>query len=197
MGGSDKRSNLCLLTAKEHFLAHRLLVKIHPTNSSMAFALFNMTRCSKGQQRKFTMRQYAVARMELSKAMTRNVGRLNTFYGKIHTEETKVKIRNNRPNVCGELNPNFGNRWTREQKESLSKKKKGVSNTENQKSILQVDKKTGKILNKYDSVTAASKATGLSVTHIAAAARGYIKKHKNGRSYLTQTAGGFLWKYKT
>lgn len=39
MGGSDDASNLVCLTAEEHFIAHKLLVKIHPGNGKLAFAL--------------------------------------------------------------------------------------------------------------------------------------------------------------
>lgn len=39
MGGSDEGSNLVRLTAEEHFVAHKLLVKIHPNNGKLAFAM--------------------------------------------------------------------------------------------------------------------------------------------------------------
>lgn len=39
MGGMDDASNLVRLTAEEHFVAHKLLVKIHPNNGKLAFAM--------------------------------------------------------------------------------------------------------------------------------------------------------------
>lgn len=38
MGGSDDPSNLVALTAEEHYVAHLLLVKIHPTNAKLIYA---------------------------------------------------------------------------------------------------------------------------------------------------------------
>ena len=38
MGGTDERDNLVDLTPEEHYLAHQLLVKIHPESKSLAFA---------------------------------------------------------------------------------------------------------------------------------------------------------------
>jgi hypothetical protein len=39
MGGGDEPENLVDLTAEEHFVAHQLLVKMHPENGRLAFAL--------------------------------------------------------------------------------------------------------------------------------------------------------------
>lgn len=47
MGGTNERSNLVNLTAKEHFLIHRLLCKIYPNNNKLKFAAVMMTRSSK------------------------------------------------------------------------------------------------------------------------------------------------------
>lgn len=38
MGGSNEKENLVYLTASEHFIAHQLLVKIHPENHALAHA---------------------------------------------------------------------------------------------------------------------------------------------------------------
>jgi hypothetical protein len=38
MGGNDDKHNLVELTPEEHYLAHQLLVKIHPNNFKLAFA---------------------------------------------------------------------------------------------------------------------------------------------------------------
>jgi hypothetical protein len=39
LGGTNNKNNLVLLTAKEHFIAHHLLWKIHPDNNKIAYAL--------------------------------------------------------------------------------------------------------------------------------------------------------------
>lgn len=44
MGGSDRKENLVYLTAKEHFIAHKLLVRIHPSVYGLWQALVAMGR---------------------------------------------------------------------------------------------------------------------------------------------------------
>lgn len=48
MGGGDEESNLVLLTIREHFLAHRLLTKIHPGNQKLCRAVFLMSVSCEG-----------------------------------------------------------------------------------------------------------------------------------------------------
>lgn len=44
LGGSDERSNLVKLTAEEHYLAHQLLIKLHPGHHGIVFAAYLMTK---------------------------------------------------------------------------------------------------------------------------------------------------------
>ena len=50
MGGSDEISNLVQLTPEEHFLAHVLLVKIHPEERNLILAVQKMTVGHKGRR---------------------------------------------------------------------------------------------------------------------------------------------------
>lgn len=43
MGGTNDRSNLVRLTPEEHYVAHQLLVKMHPGNGKLIFAASVMT----------------------------------------------------------------------------------------------------------------------------------------------------------
>ena len=43
LGGSDDPSNLLRLTGREHFVAHRLLAKIHPNCRGLILAVFQMS----------------------------------------------------------------------------------------------------------------------------------------------------------
>jgi len=52
-------------------------------------------------------------------------GEKNPFYGKHHSEETKDKIRENRPDVCGEKNPFYGKCHSEETKQKIREKLKG------------------------------------------------------------------------
>ena len=42
MGGTDKSTNLIVLTAREHFLSHKLLCEIYPTEVKLYYALWLM-----------------------------------------------------------------------------------------------------------------------------------------------------------
>lgn len=43
MGGGDEKSNIVSLTPEEHFVAHQLLVRIHPETKGLAIAVWRMT----------------------------------------------------------------------------------------------------------------------------------------------------------
>lgn len=50
MGGGDEALNLVRLTAEEHWVAHKLLVKMHPGERGLAFALLAMTMNNRGMR---------------------------------------------------------------------------------------------------------------------------------------------------
>lgn len=54
MNGSDDIENLVSLTYREHFVAHRLLLKIYPENLYLYRALLLMSRYKKDTSRMFT-----------------------------------------------------------------------------------------------------------------------------------------------
>jgi fructose-specific phosphotransferase system component IIB len=92
MGGSNDKDNLIRLTAREHYVAHHLLWKIHKT-SKMAHAWFMMLRCDPNQKRFFTARQHEAATLAHKDALRKSMkGADNHFFGKSHTEETKKKL---------------------------------------------------------------------------------------------------------
>lgn len=43
LGGSDEQDNIAILTAREHYIAHQLLVKLYPDNYKIAYAAKMMT----------------------------------------------------------------------------------------------------------------------------------------------------------
>jgi hypothetical protein len=121
-GGSNDKSNLVLLTSREHFLAHKLLWLIY-RDRQMALAFHKMLSSNKSQKRFFSSRDYEEAREAYritnigntyGKAgkgrilKTRGIprpkhsilmqGENNPFYGKTHTKETKQKLSEARKN---------------------------------------------------------------------------------------------------
>ena len=92
LGGTDKKSNLAVLTAKEHFICHWLLVKIYPdgsdSQSKMLIAFWRMRSSSESQRgnRYINARAYELLRIKYATAIGKLVsanqhGEGNSHYG--------------------------------------------------------------------------------------------------------------------
>lgn len=101
LGGNNKKDNLVILTAKEHFICHLLLVKMTTGNDKvkMSYAL----RCLVNQENPMQQRYKITSRMySVVKSLTRSAigsimkGENNPFYGKKHTDETRKKMQEKR-----------------------------------------------------------------------------------------------------
>lgn len=93
MGGSDEKSNLVLLTAREHYVCHKLLTKFtfgdYKRKMLCAFWAFN--RKSKNQQRiVLTSRDYEYVRIQISEIFSQE--RKGVALGKTLTPEHKKKL---------------------------------------------------------------------------------------------------------
>lgn len=97
IGGSDDATNIVTLTAKEHFIAHLLLTKMHDS-ISLAQASFMMTvvNDNQGKRYKCTSRTYAHLKSIMSEAtrerMTGSSGNVKgrTKYYNKHTLQEKL-----------------------------------------------------------------------------------------------------------
>ena len=95
LGGKDIISNKVWLTAKEHFICHKLLTEmtVETSNGKMWSALWRMmNKQSKNQNRDYiiTADEYATAREQNAKNHSiRMSGELNPFHNKKHSESTK------------------------------------------------------------------------------------------------------------
>lgn len=98
LGGSNKKENIVALTAREHFICHRLLVKMTSGKDKMkmSFALRNIiNRENRYQQRyKISSRTYAAiistTKANISKYQS---GKNNPYYGKKHSDEVREKMK--------------------------------------------------------------------------------------------------------
>ncbi len=98
LGGSNKKENIVALTAREHFICHRLLVKmtIGKDKMKMSYAI----RCLINQENSYQQR-YKISSRTYNAIIsnTRNniskylIGENNPYYGKTHSEEVKAKMR--------------------------------------------------------------------------------------------------------
>jgi hypothetical protein len=107
MGGTNDKSNLVKLTAKEHFICHMLLCRIYPDTKKLWYAVHAMSVKSgsgrEGRNYRVSSRQYAEIKSNLSLLMkvrgfseeTRkklSVARSGRSVNVRHSEDTKKKI---------------------------------------------------------------------------------------------------------
>lgn len=81
--------NIVLLTPKEHYIAHLLLVAIYPNSPAMHKALWNMCNVKQNVRYKPSAKTYCTIRSEYIKNIK---GVNNHFFGKTHSNESKLKI---------------------------------------------------------------------------------------------------------
>jgi hypothetical protein len=88
MGGNNDKSNLSHLTAKEHFICHRLLCEIYPSNKKLKYALWLMMNTKRNYQYRYvpSSRIYEKIRNEFSIFIS------NEKNGRIVDEKTRLKI---------------------------------------------------------------------------------------------------------
>lgn len=108
MGGTDDKSNLVQLTAREHFVAHILLAKIYGGN--LWFAVLAMASGSNRKEKYFNSKLYDIAKRENS------IVRSKAMNGTKLTTETVVKL-----SIALIGNTNASGKRTKEAKENISK----------------------------------------------------------------------------
>lgn len=111
LGGSNKKDNLVKLTAKEHFVCHRLLVKMTCGDSKrkMSYALWLICNMKNQTQQRYVVNSIAYAQIRENHSAMLSETKLgvkktySSFKGKKHSIETlehlkKVKVGKNNPN---------------------------------------------------------------------------------------------------
>ncbi|XAO54597.1 homing endonuclease [Yersinia phage vB_YenM_P8] len=94
MGGTDEKTNLVELTAREHFIAHLLLCKINPGHFGLVSALTLMATDKAGNRinnklYSFHRKLFAKANSEFFKEHWKNNPHPRGMLGKHHSEESK------------------------------------------------------------------------------------------------------------
>lgn len=111
----NRKSNIVLLTAREHFFCHQLLAKIYPT-PQMLCALHAFTSRPNADY-KITSREYEKIKIAFSNFMKKQ----HYSLGYKHTPESIKKIKEARQRQIEQGRTNKGFKWTPEQKDNLSK----------------------------------------------------------------------------
>ena len=198
MGGSNDKTNLVELTAREHFLCHRLLCIMYPEDRKLKYALVLMNI---GKQKykevdyQISSRVYEGLKIEHSLLMRGNKG-----LGRPRTEEEKRNIgeknKHNKPKGFGKKPKDFGKKISESHKTRIYKKgikhkphKTGYKHsythpTKPKKPIIQYNL-NNEVIRIWDS---ASKAGLFLNKHSAAISECCSGKRK--------TAYGYKWKFK-
>lgn len=79
LGGSDKKENRVLLTAKEHYIAHRLLCKIYPNSEGLRHAFWILMNAKGKDQVRYvtSARIYENFRLEYAEICKRKIAKNN------------------------------------------------------------------------------------------------------------------------
>ena len=178
LGGTDKESNLILLTAKEHYIAHLLLYHIHKKSKyhyKLAFALWSMRPKFSNTKKRYrpSSRGYKMMKEAISAALSKkNKGREGTFKGKTHTEATKQKIREKQLTIPLEVRKRRykGHLHT---KENIAKAAQAKC-----KAVKNIDKTSNYFNKSFSSAKQACEKTGVSIDIIGDHCRGNRKTTK-------------------
>jgi NUMOD3 motif len=116
-GGSNLKSNLVELTAREHYIAHALLWKMNFSGeygSKMSFAFNTFIQKFKTSEHSYKINSkiYEIFRKQYAELLSKKLtGEGNHFYGKKHSDETKRIIGEKsklKEFKTGPENPNWG-----------------------------------------------------------------------------------------
>ena len=183
MGGSNRKENLILLTAREHFLAHWLLARTYPSNKGLAKAFDAMCTLKKSYQQRYTPSSRTISEAkELSNKARKGISpsskaieeRTATRRDRGNYKRTKESVQKG-IQTRKERDSYVGRSFSQEHKEKLSIKKR--------KAILRLDL-TGQLLETHTSTTSAANTLGINISGISRALTGKVLNYK-----------GFIWKY--
>lgn len=109
VGGSNKKENLVLLTPKEHFICHRLLIEIykndHKKHLSMLRAFIMLSTKNSHQTKRYVnSKMYEDIKNKMYGENGILTGSNSTFFGKTHSNETREKLSKKK---TGTLNPQY------------------------------------------------------------------------------------------
>ena len=127
----DDPENLIYLTAREHYIAHKLLARAYEHHHSEVSAFWYMS--TKGRHI-ITAEEYSEAREKFSRNHSEYMsGENNPFYGKNHTRESIERMKSSLPDYRGENNPFYGRRHKEDSLERMRQSHRGAKLSEEHK----------------------------------------------------------------
>jgi len=173
LGGEDTEDNLVKLTAKEHFMCHKLLCEIYPEETKLWYALWLMAigkQKTKIHPYKIGSREYETLRLRFIDKVKDTPKPEGFNQGREITWGTKIGKA-----LKGKSKPKgFG--------EKVSKSNKGI--IRNNKKICQYDLE-GNLIQEWESGREAWRQLGIHYGSISSCCKG-----------KTKTAGGYIWRFK-
>lgn len=181
IGGTNDEENLIDLYAREHYVAHKLLVQDNPDCTKLWYALWNMATF-KGSTRKreeITPEEYEYLRKEFSKRIS---GKNHPNFGTHLSEERRRFISEfNRQDAKTNL-WRWGRVLSEETKQKIAKSRSGIPSATRRK-VKQMDK-AGECIRVWDYVYQVTQELGFDSSNIVKCARGKMR-----------TAYGYIWAY--
>lgn len=176
LGGNNNKENIVELTAREHFLCHRLLCEIYPKVTKLWYALFLMAIGKQTIKSKYKLDSRSYERLKLEfiqkikgKKKPKDFGKGRVF-SPTHIENmSKAKLGVKKPQGTGE---------------KISIARKGKPNLKNAKKVLQYDKNKN-FIKEWDSAQDAGNSLNIHYGSISCCC---LNK--------TKSAGGFIWEFK-
>jgi hypothetical protein len=139
LNGLDEDKNLVLLTAKEHFICHKLLTKIYPDNRDLATAFHFMVYGNndyKNTARDYEYARELISKIGLSEETKEKISKAGE--GRLHTDEAKRKMSEA---LKGKPAPNKGKKMSDEQKKKISRANEGRKHTEETRKKMSISAK--------------------------------------------------------
>ena len=111
MGGTNKKNNLTTLTAKEHFICHKILCELYPNNEKLKYAFWAMCNQRKNRDYIVSSRDYEYAK-KICLEIWKKPKTLETIKKGIETKKRNKHLRNLKGEKInreqnGELNHNY------------------------------------------------------------------------------------------
>lgn len=197
LNGTNEKENLVNLTAKEHFIAHLLLCKIHSKNYYLLYAFIKM--CNLKKYNKMNKNLYQKVKLEFAQEVSKRTSKSwEERFGYEKAEFLKNKMRQpyeskfgveksnkikekQRKAFLGDKNPNFG------------KSKKGANNPMYGKHHTKEAKikiglaQTGKIESKETRTKKSNSHKGLKIVRIAPSSMKGKNHSKKSRQQMSQS----------
>jgi len=132
-------NNIVLLTAREHFLCHWLLLEMYPDNKKLAKAFFLMCNIENNNQKRYRPSSRIIEYAKIQNSFARK-NQIGFWAGKNLSEETKQKLRI----------ANIGKKHSQKSIEKMKEHKKGKKLSED---TINKIKKTKSINKTYEKMS--------------------------------------------